>query len=154
MFHVFALDARHRTALCGHCDLMQSIGGLIGDPAVLSLTAERRIDRKTPGHKVGGSSWYRAKPVQDDSFTGCPASLAVYRSRKAKPAEIAQGGLFGRTCPYAQFIRVFSQCQHLFTSIREIAAIWSSWLWPRQRSWLALPGQMEGDGSPNRERRS
>lgn len=95
VFHVFALDARHRTALFGHCDLMQSIGGLIGDPAVLSLTAERRIDRKTPGHK-------------------------------AKPAEIAHGGLFGRTCPYAQFICVFSQCQHLFTSIREIEAIWSS----------------------------
>jgi len=54
VFHVFALDARHLTALFGHCDLMQSIGGLIGDPAVLSLyckcelTERRRVIKQNP----------------------------------------------------------------------------------------------------------
>lgn len=46
------LPTRHLGAGFRHCALIAPKRWLIGDPAMLSLTAERRIDRKTPGHKA------------------------------------------------------------------------------------------------------
>ena len=66
---------------------MQSIGGLIGAPAVLSLTAERRIDRKTPGHKVAGYASGGISPVSSPSYYALRLMVRLIGLEIARPAK-------------------------------------------------------------------